>query len=94
MPDGRALMSRLDRQDISDTIVGVSAGLRLVLERVEQFARTDAPVLILGETARAKKSSRALHVGSPRAAGPIVRIDAPQAITSLIPPGEVPRPLR
>jgi hydrogenase-4 transcriptional activator len=53
--DRRALLSRLERQDITDSIVGESAGLRSVMERVEQVAPTDAPVLILGEfSARAR----------------------------------------
>jgi transcriptional regulator with GAF, ATPase, and Fis domain len=74
--DRQALLSRLDRQDISDTVVGATAGLRSVMERVEQVARTDAPVLILGETGSGKEViARAIHAGSQRAAGPVVRIN-------------------
>jgi hydrogenase-4 transcriptional activator len=71
--DRRALLSRLDRQDITDTVVGEAAGLRSVMERVEQVAPTDAPVLILGETGSGKEViARAIHARSRRAAGPVV----------------------
>jgi transcriptional regulator with GAF, ATPase, and Fis domain len=74
--DRQALLSRLDRQDISDTIVGATTGLRSVMERCEQVARTEAPVLILGETGSGKEViARAIHAGSRRARGPIVRIN-------------------
>jgi hydrogenase-4 transcriptional activator len=74
--DRRALLSRLERQDISDTIVGESAGLRSVMERVEQVAPTDAPVLILGETGSGKEViARSIHARSRRARGPVVRVN-------------------
>ncbi|HKP62103.1 MAG TPA: sigma-54 dependent transcriptional regulator [Polyangiales bacterium] len=74
--DRRALLSRLERQDITDTIVGESAGLRSVMERVEQVAPTDAPVLILGETGSGKEViARAIHARSRRARGPVVRVN-------------------
>ncbi|HET8932132.1 MAG TPA: sigma-54-dependent Fis family transcriptional regulator [Polyangiales bacterium] len=85
--DRRALLSRLERQDISDSIVGESAGLRSVMERVEQVAPTDAPVLILGETGSGKEViARAIHSRSRRARGPVVRVNCgaipPQLIDS------------
>jgi len=74
--DRLALLSRLDRQDISDTIVGATAGLSSVMARVEQVARTDAPVLILGETGSGKEViARSIHERSGRSRGPIVRIN-------------------
>jgi transcriptional regulator with GAF, ATPase, and Fis domain len=74
--DRQALLSRLDRQDISGGIVGATAGLRSVMERVEQVARTDAPVLILGETGSGKEViARAIHAQSLRGAGPVVRVN-------------------
>ena len=74
--DKRALLSRLERQEISEAIVGESAGLRLTMERVEQVAPTDAPVLILGETGSGKEVvARAIHQRSRRAKGPIVRVN-------------------
>ncbi len=53
--DKRALLSRLNRQDVADAIVGAEAGLRTVMDRVEQVAATDAPVLIIGETGSGKE---------------------------------------
>ncbi len=69
-------MSRLDRQDITDSIVGAETGLRPVMERVEQVAASDVPVLILGETGSGKEViARAIHRRSRRAAGPILRVN-------------------
>jgi len=76
LADNEALLSRLGRQDISESIVGAESGLKSVLERVEKVAATDAPVLILGETGSGKEViARALHARSPRHAGPIVRVN-------------------
>jgi hydrogenase-4 transcriptional activator len=85
--DRRALLARLDRQDITDTVVGEAAGLRSVMERVEQVAPTDAPVLILGETGSGKEViARSIHARSRRATGPVVRVNCgaipPQLIDS------------
>ena len=74
--DRRALLTRLNRQDIADPIVGTSSGLQGVMERCEQVARTDAPVLILGETGSGKEMiARTIHGKSRRSTGPIVRIN-------------------
>jgi hydrogenase-4 transcriptional activator len=81
--DRRALLSRLARDTISDTIVGADAGLRQVMERLEQVAPTDAPVLLLGETGTGKEViARAIHSRSHRAGGPVVRVNC-----GAIPPG-------
>jgi transcriptional regulator with GAF, ATPase, and Fis domain len=74
--DKRALLSRLNRQDVTDAVVGATAGLRDVMERVEQVAHTDTPVLIYGETGAGKEVvARAVHSRSRRATGPIVRVN-------------------
>jgi transcriptional regulator with GAF, ATPase, and Fis domain len=74
--DRQALLSRLDRQNVTDMVVGESAGLRSVMERAEQVAPTDAPVLILGETGSGKEViARAIHARSRRAGGPVVRVN-------------------
>ena len=74
--DRRALLTRLDRQEISDAIVGAADGLRAVMARVEQVAPTDASVLILGETGSGKEVlARAIHERSRRASGPVVRVN-------------------
>jgi transcriptional regulator with GAF, ATPase, and Fis domain len=76
LADNRALLSRLQRQEIADSIVGDDQGLRDVMERVEQVAPTDAPVLILGETGSGKEVvARQIHARSRRAQGPIVRVN-------------------
>jgi transcriptional regulator with GAF, ATPase, and Fis domain len=74
--DRDALLSRLARADISDLVIGESGGLRTVMERVEQVAPTDAPVLILGETGSGKEViARAIHTRSRRASAPVVRVN-------------------
>jgi hydrogenase-4 transcriptional activator len=74
--DNRALLSRLERQDISESVVGGNTGLKDVMDRVVQVAPTDAPVLILGETGSGKEVvARAIHTQSRRAAGPFLRVN-------------------
>ena len=83
--DNRALRSRLERQDIVETIVGGDSGLREVTERIAQVAVTDVPVLVLGETGTGKEVvARAIHARSERAKGPIVCVNC-----GAIPPGLV-----
>ena len=74
--DNRTLLSRLDRQDISDSIIGAETGLRGVCERIELVGGADVPVLILGETGSGKEVvARALHARSRRANGPFLRVN-------------------
>ena len=83
--DRRALLSRLERDTIADTIVGADAGLRQVMEKVEQVAPTDAPVLLLGETGTGKEViARAIHARSRRAGGPVVRVNCGAIAPGLI----------
>jgi transcriptional regulator with GAF, ATPase, and Fis domain len=81
--DRRALLQRLDRHSIADTIVGADSGLRDVMERVKQVAPTDVPVLLLGDTGTGKEVvARAIHAGSRRATAPVVRVNC-----GALPPG-------
>lgn len=74
--DKRALLQRLQRQEVADTIVGRESGLQSVMDRVDQVAPTDTPVLLLGETGTGKEVlARAIHAKSRRAAGPILRVN-------------------
>ena len=83
--ENRALLSRLERDSVSEAIVGADMGLRPVLERIDQVAPTDVPVLILGETGSGKEVlARAIHTRSRRAAAPIVRVNCGALAPGLI----------
>ncbi len=74
--DKHALLSKLERHDLSESVVGAETGLREVVQRVAQVAGTDVPVLILGETGSGKEVvSRQIHAQSRRASGPMVRVN-------------------
>lgn len=74
--DNRSLLTRLGRYDISDSIVGAETGLRRVLQQIELVARSDTPVLVLGETGSGKEVvARAVHNQSLRAPGPFLRVN-------------------
>src|SRR5262249_54527780 len=74
--DKRSLLSRLGRDRLGGTIVGAERGLRPVMEQVELVARSDVPVLILGETGSGKEViARAIHNRSPRAGKPFLRVN-------------------
>jgi hydrogenase-4 transcriptional activator len=74
--DRRSLLARLGRTDLSDTIVGADSGLKPIMERVALVARSDVPVLILGETGTGKEViSRAIHNHSSHASGPFIRVN-------------------
>ncbi len=74
--DKQSLLTRLGRKDLGDTVVGANSGLQHVIERVGLVARSDAPVLILGETGTGKEViARMIHAQSPRADGPFLRVN-------------------
>jgi transcriptional regulator with GAF, ATPase, and Fis domain len=71
-----SLLTKLGRNEIADSVVGAESGLRGVLERVDLVARSDVPVLILGETGTGKELiARLIHTRSPRRAGPFLRVN-------------------
>jgi transcriptional regulator with GAF, ATPase, and Fis domain len=71
-----SLLSHLGRETLSDTIVGADSGLQPVLKRVDQVARTDTSVLLLGETGSGKEVvARAIHERSTRAEAPFMRVN-------------------
>jgi len=74
--DKRSLLTRLGRKALADTVVGAESGLRPVMDRVELVARSDVPVLIVGETGTGKELvARLIHNRSPRHAGPFIRVN-------------------
>jgi transcriptional regulator with GAF, ATPase, and Fis domain len=59
-----------------EEILANSAALKRVLDTVEQVATTDETVLITGETGTGKELiARAIHRRSPRARGPLVKVN-------------------
>ena len=75
--DRAAALERLAVRDFSPAaIVGADAGLRDVMQQVEQVAPTTTPVLILGETGAGKEVvARAIHERSSKQHGPILRVN-------------------
>jgi hydrogenase-4 transcriptional activator len=83
--DKRALLSRLERDDIAEEVIGYDAGLSEVMSRAARVASTDAPVLLLGETGTGKEVvARAIHKRSPRATGPFLRVNCGALAPGLI----------
>jgi chemotaxis protein methyltransferase CheR len=59
-----------------DTIIGDSDEIKYALFRLEQVAKTDSAVIILGETGTGKELiARALHNTSARAARPLIKVN-------------------
>ena len=57
-------------------LIGGSAPMRLLFDKIDRFAASDATVLILGETGSGKELvADAIHRRSPRAAGPFQVLD-------------------
>ncbi|MBX3730087.1 MAG: sigma-54-dependent Fis family transcriptional regulator [Candidatus Sumerlaeia bacterium] len=74
--DRLALLHKLGRNEVAGAVVGADRGLRAVFDRVRSAAPSQVPVLILGETGSGKEVvARAIHDGSPRAAGPFLRVN-------------------
>lgn len=74
--DRRSLLRRLGRTAIEDRVVGEEGGLASVMKRVALVAKSDAPVLLLGETGTGKEVvGRAIHQRSDRAQGPFIRVN-------------------
>ncbi len=74
--DRRSLLSRLGRQEVNEEVVGAQTGLKHVIDRVELVAKSDVPILILGDTGTGKEVvSRAIHTRSKRGNGPFIRVN-------------------
>jgi len=85
LAENRALLLRLQRQSVVESIIGEDGGLKSLMQRVTQVATTDVPVLILGETGSGKEViARAIHERSRRSTGPIVRVNCGAIPTELV----------
>lgn len=72
----RALEQRVRRAEGATQLVGGSATLEQVRRLVGRVAASEATVLVRGETGTGKELvARAIHEGSPRAAGPLVAVN-------------------
>lgn len=72
----KALEGRVRRAEGTTHLVGASAGLDAVKRLVARVAASDSTVLVRGETGTGKELvARAIHEGSPRAAGPLVAVN-------------------
>ncbi len=72
----RALERRVRRAEGTSQLVGTSSGLDRVRRLVSRVAASDSSVLVRGETGTGKELvARAIHEGSPRAAGPLVAVN-------------------
>jgi formate hydrogenlyase transcriptional activator len=80
-----ALREEVDKTSMFEEIVGSSAALKEVLARVSQVARTDATVLLTGETGTGKELiARAIHKRSQRSAKVFVSVNCAAIPPALI----------
>ncbi len=69
----------------SDEMLGVTPGIRRVLQQIETVASTDATVLVYGETGSGKELvARALHKKSPREKACFVKLNCAAIPTGLL----------
>lgn len=73
--DNRYLQTELLRISGND-IIGRNAGLRVVMEAVNQVAHLQTPVLLIGDTGTGKEViANAIHSLSPRKDGPFIKVN-------------------
>ena len=79
------LREEIELQNVHEEIVGRSQAMKVILARVEQVARTDATVLIEGETGTGKELlARAVHRLSARKDRPLVTVNCASLPPTLI----------
>ncbi|GEM_PF-1792576 len=79
--ENRRLLEQLTETHRFDNIIGRSLPMLQVFETIKKVARSEANILIIGETGTGKELiARSLHVNSRRAAGPFIKSpqDTPQ----------------
>lgn len=83
--ENQSLRTKLGKVGLSESIVGAQTGLREIMQRVEQVARADVPVLILGESGSGKEViARAIHERSGRSKGPFLRVNCGAIASELV----------
>jgi two-component system response regulator AtoC len=83
--DVAALASQLGRRDPDETLVGNSAAMQEIYKTVGKVARSDATVLISGETGTGKELvASIIHQTSPFARGPLVKVNCAALPESLL----------
>ena len=76
LEENHYLQDEIKQLEDTDEIIGNSDIQRKLLLKVAQVARTDATVLVLGETGTGKELiARAIHAGSQRRARPLVKVN-------------------
>jgi len=79
------LREEIELQNVHEEIVGRSQAMKVILAQVEQVARTDATVLIQGETGTGKELlARAVHRLSVRKDRPLVTVNCASLPPTLI----------
>lgn len=79
------LRERLDKQFRFESLIGHSAGLVEVVERVKLVAPSRATVLVTGETGTGKELvAQAIHQNSPRARAPFVAVHCASLAATLL----------
>ncbi len=85
LTENRELRLALRERHRVDGIVGESGRMQEVLSLVHRVAGSDATVLLQGESGTGKELiARAIHHASPRAAGPLVRVNCAALPESLL----------
>lgn len=79
------LRQQVRKEMPSTDIIGASIAMQKVHENIDNFAKSDAAVIIRGETGTGKELvARAIHYQSPRADGPFVAINCTAIPESLV----------
>ncbi|HLC21754.1 MAG TPA: sigma-54 dependent transcriptional regulator [Candidatus Methylomirabilis sp.] len=74
--ENRRLLAQLTETYRFDNIIGTSLPMLQVFETIKKVAKSEANILIIGETGTGKELiARSLHVNSRRAAGPFIPVD-------------------
>jgi DNA-binding NtrC family response regulator len=74
--ENQFLRARIEAATEGVTLIGESKAIRELTKTIDRVARSDASVLVLGESGTGKGLvARTLHAASPRSAGPFLQVD-------------------